>query len=149
MMTVLARREEYRRFAIAGNVFINGAVVHLVAVGETFGMATRIIREAGHVFAKAGGGALEDLVRFVAAAHDDFVRLLEIPAHAALGAVNAKVQTAFPTGSDLRNGSVGVGAVDEAVFRAAAIPKTAFIYAVSFYNSTGGTFKWNRVVGAM
>src|SRR6185369_2709996 len=114
-MTVFGNGEERQGFAAAGDVFVNGAAVHLVAVWETFRVAARVIGEARHVFAEAGSAALENLVRLVATAHDDFVRLLEIPAHAALRAVNAQVEAAFPSGSDLRNGGVGVDTVGEAV----------------------------------
>ena len=71
VMPILGGGEEDWGLAAAGDVFIDGAVVHLVAVGEAFGVATGIIGEARHVFAEAGGGALEDLVRLVAPAEND------------------------------------------------------------------------------
>ena len=85
--------------------------MHLVRVAEALGVAAGIIGEVGHVLHESGGGALKGLVGFVATADDDFVRLLEVPLHAAFRAVDAEVETAFPTGGDLGHGAVGVHAV--------------------------------------
>jgi hypothetical protein len=88
-------------------------------------VAAGIVGEVGDVFEEAGRAALEDLVRFVAAADLDFVRLLEIPAHAAFRAVDAEAEAAFPTGGDLRDAGVGVHAVGEAVFGLAELEQHA------------------------
>ena len=88
-------------------------------------MAAGIIGETRDIFVEASRGALKNLVWIVAPADEDFVRLLEVPAHAALGAVNAECETAFPAGGDLRDGGVGVHAVHEAVLCPAELEQQA------------------------
>ena len=93
--------EQDGRFTAARDVLVDGAILHLVAVRKAFGMASRIVSEPGDVAGKPRGGALKDLVRIIAAAEEDFVRMLEVPAHAAERSVNAQSQAAFPAGGDL------------------------------------------------
>jgi len=107
--------EEDRGGGVGGDVLIDGAVVHFVAVAEAFGVAAGVVGEAGDVVGEARGAALEDLVGFVAAADVDFVGLLEIPADTAMGAVDADGETAFPAGGDLGDSGVGVDVGGEAV----------------------------------
>src|SRR5262245_51183011 len=66
VMAVGCSGEKNRRSSSAGNVLIDGAIVHLVAVGETFGMPAGVISEASDVLTEASRGALEHLIRFVA-----------------------------------------------------------------------------------
>ena len=115
VMAVGGGGEEDGRGAVGGDVLIDGAVVHFVAVAEALGVAAGVVGEACDVVGEARGAALEDLVRFVAAADVDFVGLLEIPADTALGAVDADGETAFPACGDLGDGGVGVDIGGEAV----------------------------------
>src|SRR6266540_52830 len=115
VVPVLGGGEEHGRFPAAGDVLVDGAVMHLVTVGKALGMAARIIGEAGHILNESGGGALENLVRLVAPAEENFVRLRKIPARAAFRPVDADRQAALPPGGDLRDAGIGMDAVDEAV----------------------------------
>jgi hypothetical protein len=85
-MTIGGGGEKRRRFSSARDVLVDGAVMHLVGVGKTFGMSARVVGKSGDIFAEAGGAALEDLIRLVAPSDEDLVGLLEAPANARDGA---------------------------------------------------------------
>ena len=89
VVSVAGGREQNGRLAIAGNVFVDGPVMHLVAVGKTFRMPSRVICEPDHIFAKTGRGALKNLVWFIAATQNNLVGLLEIPLRAAARSIDA------------------------------------------------------------
>ncbi|MFN9957442.1 MAG: hypothetical protein ACK55I_30420, partial [bacterium] len=65
--------EQDRCPASAGDVLVDRPVVHLVAIGESLGMASGIVGEAHHVLLEPGRAALEDLVGFVTTAEDEVV----------------------------------------------------------------------------
>lgn len=79
MVTIRRGRESNRRLPPARNVFVNGSIMHLVAIRESLRMPARVIGKANHIFAEAGRGALEDLIRFVSSTNKDFVGLLQVP----------------------------------------------------------------------
>ncbi len=112
-MAVVGGGEQDRGPTAGGDVLVDGAVVHLVAVGEAFGVAAGVVRESGDVIGESCGTALEDRVGGVAAADADFVRVLEFPLQGSGGAVDADVEAALSTGGDLRDGGVGVDVVGE------------------------------------
>ena len=58
VVAILRRGEEHGRPTPSDDVLIDGAVVHLVAVGKTLGVAAGVIGEAGDILAEAGGAAL-------------------------------------------------------------------------------------------
>jgi len=62
MVAVFSGGEKYGCLFVTGNVFIDGAVVHLVRITEAFGMTTRIVGKVSHVIQEAWGSALEDLI---------------------------------------------------------------------------------------
>ena len=69
MVAILRMGKKSGRFFTAGDVLIDGAVVHLVRIIEAFGMAAGVVGEVQHVLVKAGCAALQNLVRFIATAH--------------------------------------------------------------------------------
>src|SRR6185503_16309608 len=101
MMTVFGSGEEQGSLAVARDVFVHGAILHFMRVGESFSVAAGVIGEAEDVFVETRRGALENSVRIIAAAENHFVWLLQIPAQTALRAVNADVEAALPSGGDL------------------------------------------------
>ena len=88
-------------------------------------MAARIIGEAGDILAEPRGRALQHLVGLVAAPEDDLVRVLQVPPHAALGAVDAHGEVALPSGGHLRDRGVGVDAFRETMRRIAEVQQQA------------------------
>src|SRR6266850_2398686 len=79
MVPILRRGEKHRRLPAAGNVFINGAVLHLMAVVEAFRMTPRRIRKMGYVFPEARRASLQHLVWFIPAAQVNLVRMQQVP----------------------------------------------------------------------
>src|ERR1041385_1084893 len=75
------------------DVFVHGAIMHFVSVGESFRMAAGIIAEAENVFVEARRGALENCVRLVATAENHFVWLLKVPAQTSFRAVDTNIET--------------------------------------------------------
>ncbi len=93
--------EEERGLLSGSNVLVDGAVVHLVAVGKAFGMAARAVGEVGNVVLEAGRAPLKDLIRFITPTEDYLVGLLKVPANTSFAPVNTDVQAAFPAGGNL------------------------------------------------
>ena len=100
-MAIVRRGEKFGALASAGDVLVNGAIMHLMTVREPFRMASRIVRKADHVLTETGCAALKDLVRLIPASQSDLVGLLQVPLHAAFGTVDSKIEAAFPSGRHL------------------------------------------------
>jgi len=79
VVTVVGGGEEDRGLTAGGDVLVDGAVVHLVAVGEALGVAAGVVGESGDVFGESGGAALEDRVGGIASADADLIGVLEFP----------------------------------------------------------------------
>ena len=82
-------------------MFVDGAIVHLVAVRKTFRMPTRVIREPSHILGESRRPPLEDRVGRVAPPHADLVRVLELPLQRSRRPVDPDVEAALPAGSHL------------------------------------------------
>jgi len=106
-------------------VLVDGAVLHLVGVAEALGVAAGVVGEVGDVLVETRRAALQHLVRTVAPADLDLVRLLQVPAHAAAGAVDAEREAALPAGGHLRDAGIGVHAVGKTVARLAELQQDA------------------------
>jgi len=115
LVAVLRVRKNRGRSLSAGDVLVDRAVVHLVRIGEALGVAAGVVGEMGDVLVEAGSAALADFIRCVAAADVQDVRVLEFPAHAALRAVDADGEAAFPSGGDLRDARIRMDTVGVAV----------------------------------
>ena len=104
-MAVRSGREKRRALA-AGDGRIDIAEEHLEGVGETLDMSGRVVRITGGALAEGWRGAHSRLVRAVAAAKVEHLRIFRTPPRRLLGAVEFDADTVLAACSDLRNSQI-------------------------------------------